>query len=306
MTREEYLTALKNATMALTSDEQAEALQYYSDYFEEANDDEKIINELGSPEELGKSIVDKFANAVVSNSDKSDKNNKSENDSEDNKSDSVLCFSYNKKDVKNLSMNFGVSEVVIISGKKFEVETRGVQPDDINCYLGSDGTLYVNNVRKLYFNFLSHDRNCRIVPRILVTVPEDAHIDFLRIKMGAGDFRSKNISLYCNSGEIEVGAGNLMIGNVYGGSLNFRCGMGNLDFSGSVTGKSNIDCGMGCLKMDLKGSESDYSYDLKLGLGDFKLNNEKKSGFYQNLINRKKLNHFSVNCGMGSVGIKIK
>ena len=40
MTREEYLTALKNNIQSLTLDEQNEALQYYSDYFDDANDDE--------------------------------------------------------------------------------------------------------------------------------------------------------------------------------------------------------------------------------------------------------------------------
>ena len=43
MSREEYLNDLKNHLQSLTTDELAEALQYYSDYFEEASDDEKVI-----------------------------------------------------------------------------------------------------------------------------------------------------------------------------------------------------------------------------------------------------------------------
>ena len=38
MTKEEYLNQLKMHLNALTQDELSEALQYYSDYFEEAND----------------------------------------------------------------------------------------------------------------------------------------------------------------------------------------------------------------------------------------------------------------------------
>ena len=48
MTREEYLSQLKNNLLSLTDEERDEALKYYSDYFEEANDDEKVIRELGS------------------------------------------------------------------------------------------------------------------------------------------------------------------------------------------------------------------------------------------------------------------
>ena len=44
MTKEEYLNQLKMHLNALTQDELSEALQYYSDYFEEANDDQKVIN----------------------------------------------------------------------------------------------------------------------------------------------------------------------------------------------------------------------------------------------------------------------
>ena len=64
MTREEYLNELKSSIMSLTTDEQAEAIEYYTDYFEEADDDEKVMRELGTPEELAKTIIEKFAKTV--------------------------------------------------------------------------------------------------------------------------------------------------------------------------------------------------------------------------------------------------
>lgn len=69
--------------------------------------------------------------------------------------------------------------------------------------------------------------------------------------------------------------------------------------------KTNIDCGMGNLKLNLFGNEKDYSYDVKLGLGNFKFNKEKRSGTYQSFDENKKENHISVNCGMGNVNIEI-
>ena len=56
MTREEYMSALKNNIQSLTVDEQNEALQYYEDYFDEANDDQKVMNELGTPEEVAEIV----------------------------------------------------------------------------------------------------------------------------------------------------------------------------------------------------------------------------------------------------------
>ena len=306
MNRDEYLKALKNEIQALTTDEQAEALQYYSDYFEEANDDEKVMAELGSPEELAKTITEKFANAVVPTGSSSDGSQEEGSGcNSDNIEETVLYYGFDKEDVRNLDLSFGIADVVMIKGQQFSVETRGLTEDDFNCHLSAEGTLTINNVRKVNLSFFSHDRSKRFIPRILITVPDGALLNRFRLRVGAGNFRSKEVAFSCREGILDVGAGNLVLSKVYGGEIDFDCGMGNLQFVGSVGGKCDVDCGMGNIKLDLAGNEADYSYDLNLGLGDFKLNDQKKGGFYQSINNPKKANHFSVNCGMGSVNIKI-
>ena len=67
MNRDEYIKQLESNLLSLTEDEKAEAVQYYSDYFDEANDDQKVIEELGSPEELAKTITEKFVLNVMMN-----------------------------------------------------------------------------------------------------------------------------------------------------------------------------------------------------------------------------------------------
>ena len=62
---------------------------------------------------------------------------------------------------------------------------------------------------------------------------------------------------------------------------------------------------MGNVKLTLKGNIEEYSYDGKVGLGDLKINNEKKSGVGQIECSQKKGNHLSVNVGMGNVTIKM-
>ena len=310
MTRDEYLNELKSSIMSLSSDEQAEAIQYYSDYFDEADDDEKVMRELGSPEELAKTIIEKFANALV------DTNKAGEGESDDNaqnresasgdRSIDALYFEFAKKDVTNISMDFGAAEVALIEGDKYCIETRGLQQECLNCYLSKDGTLVVSNNRRFNLNFWSHDRRSRIVPRILVTIPKNAAVDKLRISVGAGKLVSRPLSISCQSGNMNVDAGNLVLDGILGGKINMRCGMGNLEFKGSVTGIVNLDCGMGSVNLKLKGDPKSYSYDAKVGLGDFRFNDEKKSGVCQIYNNQKLANHFSVNCGMGSVNIKIE
>ena len=309
MTREEYLKELKSSIMSLSSDEQAEAIQYYSDYFDEADDDEKVMRELGSPEELAKTIIEKFANALVDTKkagegDTEDDDQSGEDSSGDCSID-ALYFEFAKNDVKNLSMDFGAAEVALIEGDKYSIETRGLQKECINCYLSKEGTLVVSNTRRFNLNFWSHNRRSRIVPRLLVTLPKNAAVEKFRIAIGAGQLTSRTLSFKCNTGTIDVGAGNMVLNGIFGGRLDMRCGMGNLDFKGSVSGNVNLDCGMGNVRLDLKGDPKSYSYDAKVSLGDFCFNNEKKSGVCKIYNNQKKENHFSVNCGMGSVTIKI-
>jgi len=310
MTRDEYLNELKSSIMSLSSDEQAEAIQYYSDYFDEADDDEKVMRELGSPEELAKTIIEKFANALVdtkkAGEGESDDNAQNRESASGDRSIDALYFEFAKKDVTNISMDFGAAEVALIEGDKYCIETRGLQQECLNCYLSKEGTLVVSNNRRFNLNFWSHDRRSRIVPRILVTIPKNAVVDKLRISVGAGKLVSRPLSISCQSGNMNVDAGNLVLDGIFGGKINMRCGMGNLEFKGSVTGIVNLDCGMGSVNLKLKGDPKSYSYDAKVGLGDFRFNGEKKSGVCQIYNNQKLANHFSVNCGMGSVNIKIE
>lgn len=303
MTREEYLSALKVEIMSLTTEEQQEALQYYSDYFDAANDDEKIINELGEPKELAKEIIEKFANVPVKTS--STQNN--ENNSSVNEQNGSLFFEFEPSRVKNLNCRFEASEVVFISGNTFSFETRGISLENFVCHLSSDGTLTVNNRKKIYIEgFWNHGKKSRIIPRILVTVPHDFNLNSLKIAIGAGSIITKSIKLNCESASFDVGAGNLVLDSISGGKISFRCGMGNLSFTGKLAEQCNIDCGMGNINLSLVGNPEDYSYDVKLGLGVFKINEEKKVGAGRYQSQNSKSNHFSANVGMGNLTITLK
>ncbi len=308
MTREEYLTALKNNIQSLTLDEQNEALQYYSDYFDDADDDAKVMEELGTPEEVAALIREKCSNSLV-------KNEKAGNDDSDSAGSEkgssgryeALYYEFKNSDVKSVEFSFGAAEVVLIQGKKFSVETRGISKQNLLCRIDGEKTLVVKNLNKLSgFNFFNHaDRPGRMVPRILISIPEASKLERFKAAIGAGNFVTKDISVSFEKGKIDVGAGNFVLKKIDASNLDMRCGMGNLNIEGSIKGKCNIDCGMGAIKLELSGNENDYSYDAKVGLGDFKFNNEKRSGVCQVYANTRKENHFSVNCGMGSVNIKM-
>ena len=304
MTRDEYMTALKNNIQTLTLDEQNEALQYYSDYFDDAGDDQKVMDELGTPEEVAKVIRERFSNTLVGKDRKDDSSDSQEDSSGSSAFSDALYYEFKKTDIKNIEFGFGAAEVVVISGSKFSVESRGITKQNLLCRVDGEKTLVVKNLNKLSgFNFLSHDHSSRVVPRILITIPKGTEFGKFRAAVGAGSFQAKDVEFSFESGNVDVGAGNFVLNSVEGKNLNMRCGMGNLHIKGKLTGRSNIDCAAGAIKLELKGNPDDYSCDAKVGLGDFRFNKDKRSGVCKVYTDNPKSNHFSVNCGMGSVNI---
>lgn len=302
MTRDEYFITLKNNIQSLSVDEQNEALQYYSDYFDDAGDDQKAMEELGNPEDVAKEIREKFSNALVA--EKQETEEKREETSSSGTTFGALYYEFAENEVKNIDFGFGAAEIVFITGNKFCVETRGISSENFDCHIDNNGTLVAKNLKNLSrFRFWEHSANSRIVPRILISIPENVKLGYVKISLGAGKLSSKAIDLSFEKGVIEVGAGNLVIGNINGKNTNLRCGMGNMEIKGTFTARTNIDCGMGSIKLLLNQNLNASSYDAKIGLGSFKFNDFQKSGVNQINCNEQRENHFSVNVGMGSVAI---
>lgn len=308
MTREEYLNELKSCILALPVEEQNEALDYYYNYFEDANDDEKVIAELGSPAKLAEEIKEKFSCVPATKETKTESENDNKYKENRIKGDpTALKFTFENEKVKNLDFALGISEIVMISGDSFKIETRSIDPNNFRCELSERGTLIVQNTHKFpSFKFLGHENPSHKHPRILITIPKNANLEIVRISVGAGSLSSKDSCFSCKSGKIEVSAGNLIIGNITGGNIDFRCGMGNLIFSGKTENTCNVDCGLGNIELKISGNPEDYSADAKFGLGEFKFNNQKRGGIGDLSCTERKLNHFSVNCGLGRVKISVQ
>ena len=84
LTRQKYLKKIQDCIMALPLEEQKEVMDYYTNYFEDAGDDEKVMEELGSPEDVAKVIRERFSNTLVK-----DSNTKTDDDKEESSSGSA-------------------------------------------------------------------------------------------------------------------------------------------------------------------------------------------------------------------------
>lgn len=303
MTKKEFLLELNIKIASLPEEERKEAIQYYSDFFDDCESDEKAMEELGSVEEVASKIIENFANAIAT------VNKKSSDDDEQTSTQTYdgLLFSFSKNKIKNLDFDFGAIEVIAIPGTKFLVETRGINPENFECRMNDSGTVIIRNKSRLAnFKFWTHEHTGRFIPRILLTIPDKLTLETFRINLGAGRFECKDVNIITKESYLNVGAGNLVVKTLNSGLSNLRCMTGNLEIEGKMNGHINIDCYMGKTALQLSGNPDLYSYDAKVGLGSFEFNDFKKSGVSSDYANGKKENHFSVITGMGEVSIKIK
>ncbi len=309
LTRQKYLKKIQDSIMALPLEEQKEVMDYYTNYFADANDDEKVIEELGDPEKLAQDIMDKFAcvpsktDSAAHSEEKTDNTKTESRNNEYSAGPSAQKFTFDEKDITNLEIGVGAAEIVIIGGNSFSVETRGIAREAMECSVSAQKTLTIKNTKRLpSFNFFSHENMKNFHPRMLITVPENASLKILKISVGAGSLTAKT-PIKCQSALLDVAAGNLVLNDLAGGQVNLRCGMGNLQITGTVSGINNIDCGMGNIGLKINGSQDDYSIDARVGLGEIRFGDMKKSGIKTFFSDGHKQNHFSVVCGLGSVNI---
>ena len=101
MKREDYLLELKNNLGSLSPQEVQDVLDYFTEYFEEKNDDEKVIAELGSPLEAAREILKNMEKDASAQAESQNSNNQSENGT------NVDQDSFEENVQKDFQTNFG-------------------------------------------------------------------------------------------------------------------------------------------------------------------------------------------------------
>lgn len=343
MTRDEYLARLQQQIAALPIDEQNEAMDFYKNYFADANNDDAVMQELGSPEELANVIKQKFAcvPATTQNeqeSSSSDANGAGAKGTSSNGAQNGYRFGerdangknavhFDPKDVRNLDIALNGAQVVIIAGTSFSIEARGITERDLRCTLSPYGTLAITNTLTApdaNRMFKNGSYNKKWHPRILITVPNESKLDTLKMHLGAGSFALKNVNINCSKAFANVGAGQMTLNAINTrrldvhcgmGALNIncnatdyttvQCGMGAIKVTGSISGDAKVQCGMGAITLKLAGDANTYSCDSKCAAGTVKFCGQKHKTFGDEKCTERKSNHFDINCGMGAISVDI-
>lgn len=318
MTRKEYLEELRKRISNLPKEEIEEAITYYENYFDEAEDDEKVMNELGNPSKLAESILQKIAGmpAVINMEETQYKN-------EDKDGRFEIP---NKNFVKNIALNIKAGVFKIVKDSDFHIEYKNISPsflyvdsknDTVEICLGKKGSIadFFNIGWKML------DKS----PTLELHIPENRSFDSFTIKMvagsssienynlkantfqldvAAGEFKSKDGSITGKSSLVKVGAGSINLKDFTSETLQAECGMGEIVLTGEITERSKLVTGMGAISLKLKGNEDDYSLDGTVGLGAMKFGNISQSGTGHYTSPSIKEKHFILQVGMGEIKVE--
>lgn len=315
MDKETYINKLNEKLSSLTEEEKKEAVEYYSDYLEEAENVEQAMKELGSPEELAQSIKEKIAGVPVKVDSSKTENNETEQNGHFEGYDStgwdrVEKYNFGSEEIKNWDFSFGAAQIVVVpneKGNEYSVEARNIDFSVFQCEISKLGTLMISNkilVNDVFkFGKGKSSSGKRNPPRILIKTPSKVDLEKCKLSLGAGSLEIRQVEVNSGIYYVNVGAGQCLASRMNGGAFNVKCGMGKVEIEGSSRGESSIGCGMGEVSFKLTGKMEDYSYNASVGLGDFSFNDAKKSGFGRVRSPAKLGNNFSVKVGMGNVKI---
>jgi len=200
--------------------------------------------------------------------------------------------------VESLNIDLDVSDVEVKVGNEFKIEANNVSNNSFKSYV-ENGQWYIQDkTSSKLFNINNFDT------KVIIYIPESFKSEKLKINMGAGSFIADKLTAV--NTDINVGVGNLEIYDLITDEIDVNCGVGNVEIGGKVNNKGNLKCGIGNLDLKLKGNEKEYNYNLKVGIGEVVLNNNKFSGLNNKVIENTSSNKiFKINCGIGKINLSI-
>lgn len=167
----------------------------------------------------------------------------------------------------------------VISGDVYSVQASFYGENYSVDYRIKGDTLYLKSQTKDNKNFK--------VSTISITVPKGVALENIQLNNALGDVRIANIST--KDSTVNLANGALSLDNVVMKVCDINLSLGSLDIKNGDIEELNSVVALGAMRLQLKGKETDYSYDIVTTLGAITIDNKKLGGSYEktNVTNRK-------------------
>lgn len=227
-------------------------------------------------------------------------------------------------EIESLETDLKYGEIFFTDSESgaIEVSVDAPKRNAYRCF-NDNGTLKLEDDTKTHVLGWNGFANSDVT--VTIAIPAGKEFDEVKISTNAGavnaehTFLAQKIDLELDAGNltgekltaheefsVEVGAGSVEIEDFSTENLDADCGVGEIDISGTVSGKAEADCGVGQITLNLYGKETDYNYELKVGLGEIDIN----GASYSSLSSHKRIDNdadkkISLDCGVGQIDVTV-
>ena len=314
MTKDQFLTELNSYLSVLKPEDRKNTIEFYEEYFEDAENEEAAIEELGSPKKLAEEIIDFHKTSY-----------RGENTQVSHQ------FSPDET-VSEIILNITAAKVLINASQeeKIEYTTQNIADDDFSAKI-ENGKLIIKEKPVFFFSkkgFASFLENFNINTsfnaskrEILINIPKDTHLEKLEFNSQIGSLKIEEVNVeviegYTTCGNFSVksglhkkidfntSAGAINISDIDIETMKLSSSAGAIKFENIKAG--NISASTGAGTIDFIKTESSY-INANSGAGNI-TGNELKSdrgkfntGAGTNKFQKCDFNEAILNTGAGSI-----
>lgn len=181
------------------------------------------------------------------------------------------------------------------------------------------GTLYVKESK----HTSKHWKNLTDCT-ITIYVPKEFYFDEVEVEFGAGvldlgelyanelnlDFGAGQVTAeYLEAEDVTISAGvaEIEIDDMQVDNLNAEVGMGALYMTADIKKSVEAECAMGELELTVRGSKTDFNYDIEASMGNVSIGKDSFSGLgREQTIDNNARKTMKLECAMGDVSVLFK
>ncbi|MEE1314827.1 MAG: DUF1700 domain-containing protein [Faecalimonas sp.] len=317
MNRAEFMRRLEELLSDVSESDRQDAISYYNDYFDEAGKEkeEQVIRELGSPEQVARTIRAERKGAAKTEPPKAKRktwlivllvvlgvfalggflleeilddliedyytvrNYPAGGSIQENPSTQTNQPAQTVQETfTNLDIELGVGELELCYGDVEQVQIEQKDVTGFKSYV-KEYTLCVEGGKKVGIN--------QGGGHITIVIPRDMTFEEV---------------------DLEIGAGKATVDAMLARELDIQVGAGKATLSGVDVNVLSAEVGAGELAVQLVGAQTDYNYDVECGMGDILIGSGRYTGIgsEQHFANAGAMRNVELECGIGKLQLSFE
>ncbi|MGI5084604.1 DUF4097 family beta strand repeat-containing protein [Treponema putidum] len=247
MTKDQFLTELNSYLSVLRPEDRKNTIEFYEEYFEDAESEEAAIEDLGSPKKLAEEIIDFHKTSYMAENTKvSQKFSPDEN-------------------VAEIILNITAAKVLIKTSQEEKIgyTTQNIADDDFSAKI-ENGKLIIKEKPVFFFSkkgFASFLENFNINTsfnagkrEIVINIPKDTHLEKLEFNSQMGSLKIEDVNVEVIEGYTTCG--NFAVISGLHEKIDFNTSAGSINISDADIETIKLSSSAGAIKFENIKSEN--------------------------------------------------